>query len=195
MALAARLLWVTVAWNVAEGVVAVGAGVMAGSVALVGFGLDSFIEVTAASVLLWRLGLPAHDERVERRERLAHGVIGVTFFVLAAYIVAQSAYVIATGSDPEGSPVGIGLALVSLLVMPALGLIKRWNARPLGSRALIAESSETLACSYLSATLFLGLAANAALGWWWADIVAALAMVPWIMREGLEGVRGDEDGD
>jgi divalent metal cation (Fe/Co/Zn/Cd) transporter len=193
--LAIWLLWLTIAWNVIEGIVAVSAGVVAGSVALVGFGLDSWIEVTAAAILLWRLGIPDHDEAAEPREATAHRVVGVTFLVLAGYIAAQTVYTIATGSEPDASTVGLVLAALSLLVMPALGLAKRWNARHLGSRALIAESTETLVCSYLSATLFVGLAANAALGWWWADVAAALAMVPWIVKEGLEGLRGESCED
>lgn len=193
--LARSLLWLTVAWNAVEGVVAVSAGFIAGSVALVGFGLDSFIEVTAAAILLWRIGLLDDDERVEQRERLAHRIVGATFIVLACYIIAQTAYVFATGDEPESSAVGVILSIVSLLVMPVIGLAKRWNARRLGSRALVAESTETLVCSYLSLTLFIGLAANAMLGWWWADPIAALAMVPWIAKEGLEGLRGESCED
>ena len=195
--LATRLLQLTVAWNIAEGFVAVGAGIAAGSVALVGFGLDSFIEVTAALVLLWRIRLPDHDERVESRERLAHRVVGATFIALSGYILVQAIYVVASGEDPESSTVGIVLALLSLTVMPLIGLIKRSNAQRLGSAALVAESKETLICSYLSLALFAGLAANALFGWWWADIAAALAMVPWILKEGAEGLRGEacEDAD
>lgn len=193
--LAVLLLWLTISWNVAEGFIAVGAGIVAGSVALIGFGLDSFIEVTAAGILLWRLRLADEDERTERRERIAHQVVGATFVVLSIYILAQTAYVLATGNEPDSSSVGLVLAVVSLIVMPAIGLTKRWNATRIGSRALIAESSETLICSYLSLALFIGLGANAAFGWWWADVAAALAMVPWILREGLEGLRGERCED
>ncbi len=191
ISLANALLWLTVAWNVIEGAIGVSAGLAAASVALVGFGLDSCIEVTAAGVLLWRLRLPAHDERAERRERRAHQVVGATFFLLVVYILGQTAYVLATGDQPESSMVGFVLAAVSLIVMPVVGLAKRWNATRIGSRALIAESTETLLCSYLSLTLFIGLGANAAFGWWWADLLAALAMVPWIAKEGFEGLRGE----
>jgi divalent metal cation (Fe/Co/Zn/Cd) transporter len=192
--LATRLLQLTVAWNVVEGVVAISAGVVAGSVALVGFGLDSFIEVTAAFVLLWRMHLPDHDERVQSRERMAHRVVGATFIALAAYIFAQAAYIVATGEEPESSTVGLGLALASLLAMPVIGLLKRSNAKRLGSAALLAESTETLICLYLALALFAGLAANSVFGWGWADVAVALAMVPWIVKEGVEGLRGD-DGD
>lgn len=193
--LAALLLWLTISWNVVEGLIAVGAGIAAGSVALIGFGLDSFIEVTAAGILLWRLRLSDEDERTKRRERVAHQVVGATFMVLSLYILAQTVYVLATGNEPESSSVGLVLAIVSLIVMPAIGLTKRWNALRMGSRALIAESSETLICSYLSLALLVGLGTNAAFDWWWADIAAALAMVPWILKEGLEGLRGEADED
>lgn len=191
LGLAIALLWFTAAWNLGEGVIAVSSGLMAGSVALVGFGLDSAIEVIAAGVLIWRIRLPEHDERAEGRERIAHRVVGSTFIALALYIAAETAYVLTTGNEPEASPVGLGLAVAATLVMPVLGLTKLWNARGMGSRALIAESTESIVCSYLSFTLFIGLAANAAFGWWWADIAAALAMVPWILKEGLEGLRGE----
>lgn len=189
--LATRLLWATLAWNVVEGIVAVSSGIAAASVALIGFGLDSFIEVTAAGILLWRLGLPDHDEMAERRETTARRVVGSTFVVLALYIVGQTIYTLAGGSEPDESPVGLVLSIAATFVMPGLGLLKLRNARKLGSGALVAESKETLICSYLSLTLFIGLAANAAFGWWWADIAAALAMVPWIVKEGLEGLRGE----
>lgn len=196
LALAMALLWFTLAWNTAEGIIAVTTGIMAGSVALIGFGLDSSIEVAAAGILLWRLQVSDDDERAERRETLARRVVGATFVVLAAYIVAETAYVLATGNEPETSIGGLLLAIAATIVMPGLGLAKRWNAFPLGSPALVAEATETLICSYLSLTLFIGLGANAAFGWWWADIAAALAMVPWILKEGIEGLRGEHcDGD
>jgi divalent metal cation (Fe/Co/Zn/Cd) transporter len=193
--LAVLLLWLTVAWNVVEGFIAVGAGIVAGSVALIGFGLDSFIEVAAAGILLWRLRLSDEDERAESRERVAHQIVGVTFIVLSVYIFAQTGYVLATGNEPESSSVGLVLAIVSLMVMPAIGVMKRWNAMRIGSRALIAESTETLVCAYLSLTLFIGLGAHIAFGWWWADVAAALSMVPWIAKEGLEGLRGESCED
>lgn len=189
--LALSLLWLTLIWNIVEGFVAVGSGVSAGSVALIGFGLDSFIEVTAAAVLLWRIGLPDHDERAERREAMAHRVVGATFLVLGGYIASQALYSVVVGDEPEESRIGLGLSVISLVVMPVLGLLKRANAQRLESRALIAESAETLICSYLSLSLFIGLGANAAFGWWWADIAAALAMVPWIVKEGIEGIRAE----
>jgi divalent metal cation (Fe/Co/Zn/Cd) transporter len=193
--LATSLLWITLAWNLAEGAIAVISGIAAASVALIGFGLDSFIEVTAAGILLWRLRLPEHDETVERRETTARRIVGLTFIVLAAYIGAQTLYSLITSAEPDPSNVGLVLSIVALIVMPTLGLLKRWNARRIGSRALIAESTETLLCAYLALTLFVGLAANTLAAWWWADIVAALVMIPWIAREGLEGLRGEADED
>ncbi len=195
LALALLFLWLTVGWNSIEGVIAVSAGWRASSTALMGFGLDSFIEVTAAAVLIWRLQAVDGDARVEGRERLARRIIGVTFLTLAAYVLAHAAYSITTGSEAEESRIGLALSVASLVFMPLLGLAKRANARALHSHALIAESHETLVCSYLSATLFVGLLANAWFGWWWADIGAALAMVPWIAKEGIEGVRAEACGD
>ncbi len=188
---AVALLWLTVAWNVAEGGVAVALGVLAGSVALVGFGLDSVVEIGAAAVLLWRLGIRGKGAHAKRAERTAQRVVGATFIALAVYVVAQSAYALAPGHEPGTSALGLGMAVVSVAVNPALGFVKRGNARRLDSPALVDESTETLICAYLAVTLLLGLAANEAFGWWWADVAAALAMVPWIMREGVEGLRGE----
>jgi len=192
MSFARTMLWLTLGWNVGEAIIAVATGLRAGSVALVGFGLDSSIEVTAAAVLLWRIGLPEDDARAESRERFAHQIVGATFFALAAYIAMQVAYVVVTRNEPESSGLGLLLAAASLVAMPIVGFVKRWNAQRLGSPALVAESTETLVCSYLSLALFLGLGANRLFGWWWADIGAALLMVPWILKEGFEGIRGDD---
>ena len=188
------LLILTLVYNVAEGVIAVGSGVVAGSVALVGFGLDSFIEVFAAGVLLWSFAeIVSGEEAHEGIARRAEAAIGVTFFVLAAYMTAQALFVLIGGDQPEGSPVGIGLAVASLLIMPVLGLSKRTCARRLGVPALEAESLETIICAYLSFTLLVGLALNAAVGLWWADPAAALAMVPYVLKEGWEARRGEEE--
>ena len=189
VALALALLWATIAWNALEGIIAIAASVASGSVALLGFGLDSFIEVGAASVLVWRLGVPDGDPHAERRERACRRIIGASFLVLAGVVLAQSAYVTFFGSAPQESGVGLMLAVASLILMPALALAKRSNAQALHSHALIAESTETFVCSYLSLTLFVGLGANALFGWGWADVAAALAMVPWIVKEGIEGIR------
>lgn len=195
---ALRLVRVTAAYNVVEAGVALWSGVAAGSIALVGFGLDSVIECVAALALLWRLSLAASGaaaDRVERAERRVLRVVGATFLLLAAYVLAQSAWTLWARSAPAESPVGIALAAVSLVVMPLVSWGKLRAADALGSAALRAEAKETLACAYLSLTLLLGLVANAAAGWWWADPAAALLMVPWLVREGLEGVRGERCND
>jgi len=188
------LLVFTLLYNVGEGIIAIGSGIVAGSIALVGFGLDSFIEVFAAGVLLWNFGnLISGEEGHERTARRVEAAIGVTFFALAAYITAEAVFILAGGSEPRESLVGIGLAVASLIIMPALGLSKRNCARRLCVSALERESVETLVCSYLSITLVLGLVLNAAWGLWWADPIAALAMVPYVLKEGWEAWQGEDD--
>ena len=189
------LVAATLAYNVIEAVVAVWAGTEAGSIALLGFGLDSVIECVAAAVLLWRLRVESSSddpERIEAAERRAHRFVGLTFLALAAYVVVQAVVTLVSGDRPASSVVGIVLAAASLVVMPLLAWAKLRTAAGLGSGALRAEARETLACAYLSLTLLLGLTLNAAAGWWWADPVAALLMVPWLLREGLEGLRGGD---
>jgi divalent metal cation (Fe/Co/Zn/Cd) transporter len=183
----------TALYNVLEAVVALWAGAEAGSIALLGFGLDSVIECAAAGVLLWRLLVEARgaDERhVEETEHRAQRFIGVTFLVLAAYVVVQAGIALAGSRAPEESGVGIVLAGLSMVVMPLVSWAKLRVARRIGSAALRAEAKETLACSYLSLALLVGLVLYATAGWWWADPVAALLMVPWLVKEGLEGSRG-----
>ena len=193
-----RALWLvglTLAYNLVEAAIAIWAGTAAGSIALLGFGLDSVIECAASAVLLWRLSVELRggdEERVETAERRARLFVGFTFLALAAYVLVESALTLISGDHPAASLPGIVLAAISLVVMPLLALAKLRTARGLGSGALEAEAKETLACAYLSFTLLVGLVLNAAAGWWWADPVAALAMVPWLLREGVEGVRGEE---
>ena len=185
----------TLAYNVVEAGVAVWAGTEAGSIALLGFGLDSVIELAASAVLLWRLSIElggGEEERVERAERRSRRFVGLTFLALSGYVLVESVLTLISGDHPAASPVGIVLAAVSLVVMPVFAWAKLRTARRLGSGALEAEAKETLACAYLSFALLVGLALNAAVGWWWADPAAALAMVPWLLREGVEGVRGEE---
>lgn len=199
MRIALNLVIATIAYNVLEACVALWAGIVAGSIALVGFGLDSLIEVLAASVLLWRLRLErsgADHETVEHAERRVHRLIGGTFLALALYVLGQAGWILwQQEALPSESTVGIVLALVSLLTMPLVSLGKLRAANVIGSAALRAEAKETIACSYLSLTLFLGLGANAVAGWWWADPIAALLMVPWLIKEGLEGLRGEACDD
>jgi divalent metal cation (Fe/Co/Zn/Cd) transporter len=184
----------TLAYNVVEAVVALASGTRAESIALVGFGLDSVIECAAAGVLLWRLGVEsggADPETIEASERRVRRFVGITFLALALYVLAESGWSLYGRSRAAESPIGIALAVASLIVMPILSLLKLREASRIGSQALRAEAKETLACAYLSAALLLGLVANAAAGWWWADPVAALLMVPWLVKEGIEGLRGD----
>ena len=183
---------VTVGYNILEGLVAIVAGIAAGSVALTGFGIDSVIEVTSGALLWWRLraelGLAPLGPTVERRA--ARGA-GFLLLALGVYIVTDSARVLVTGSRPASSLIGIVLMALSLTVMPLLARGKLRVAASLGSRALRADAHETIVCAWLSATTLLGLGLNAVLGWWWADPVAALAMLPLIVREGLEAWRGE----
>jgi divalent metal cation (Fe/Co/Zn/Cd) transporter len=189
-----RLVAITLAYNVIEAVVALWFGAEAESIALLGFGLDSAIECAAAGVLLWRLALEARGaepERLERAERRVHRFVGGTFLALAAYVVSQASLSLWQARAPEESIPGIVLAVASLVIMPLVSWAKLRAAREIPSAALRAEAKETLACSYLSFALLLGLVANAAVGWWWADPVAALLMVPWLLKEGVEGIRGE----
>ncbi len=188
-----RLEIFTLAWNVIEGLVAIGAGLASGSVALIGFGIDSWIEIVSGAALYWRLRKERNGDKSDLAEEKARRVVGVTFFLLAAYVAYEAATTLLEGKQPQESPVGIILAILSLAIMPFLGLVKRRVGVKLGSRALVADSKETLACSYLSATLLIGLGLHSWLGWWWADSVAALMMVPWLWKEGMEAVRGEED--
>lgn len=198
-ALLRRALWLlgaTIVYNAAEGVIAVWFGEKAGSTSLVAFGIDSGIECAASAVLLWRTAVQmrgADEERTEAAERRARRFIGLTFFALSVYVAVEAALTLWSRNAPETSPVGIVLTILSILVMPVLSWLKLQTARRIGSRALVAEAKETVACSWLSAITLGGLGLNATLGWWWADPVAGLAMVPWLVREGREAWEG-EDG-
>lgn len=193
-------LWLvagTLVYNVVEAILALWFGMAAKSVALVGFGLDSVIETAAASIVLWRLRLErlgAPAERLASSEHGVHRFVGATFFALAAYVTLEAGFKLWGQKPPAESLPGIILALASVLIMPLVSLAKLRTARALGSRSLEAEAKETLACSYLSLTLLLGLGLHSLLGWWWADPAAALAMVPWLIHEGWEGWRCGEGG-
>lgn len=185
---------VTIAWNVMEGVVAVTAGVAAGSIALVGFGFDSTIEVLSAWVVVWQFRAELRGGYDEDRERRALRLIGVTFFVLAAYVSVEAVRdLFFIDAEPDESTVGITLAALSLLFMPVLAWAKNRTADQLGSPTLRADATETLLCSWLSAALLAGLVLNAIVNWWWADPVAALVIAFLAAREGLEALRGDDD--
>ena len=185
-----NLEYFTVAYNSAEGLISIVAGLIAGSVSLVGFGLDSLIEVTSGAALLWRLHHDSNKSRREAVERITLRIIGWCFVALAAYVAFDSAWTLLQHEKPERSIPGIVVAAVSVVVMPLLARAKRRVAKSIGSAAMKADSRQTDFCTYLSAILLGGLFLNAVLGWWWADPVAGLVMVPIIAKEGVDGVRG-----
>ena len=185
------LEYFTIGYNSLEGLIAVGAGVLASSIALVGFGFDSLIEVTSGAVLLWRLYADVDEARRERVEAISLRLVGICFIVLALYVTQDSIWSLLKRAAPDESLTGIILAAVSLIVMPLLVRAKRKVARKINSGALMADSKQTELCTYLSAILLVGLLLNALLGWWWADPVAALIMVPIIAKEGIEALRGE----
>lgn len=191
-----RLEYLTVGWNIVEGLIAIGAGAAAGSIALIGFGVDSFVETISGAVLIWRLSAEARghldDEAVERVEERAERLVGVAFLLLAAYVGFEAVRSLATNEEPQSSPIGIVLTAVSIAVMLWLARAKRTTGEALGSRALVADAQQTYACWYLSVITLAGLALNTFFGWWWADPVAALGIVVLLVREGLEALRGEE---
>lgn len=186
-----RLEVFTIGYNSLEGIIAVGLGLIAGSIALVGFGFDSAIEVISGAALLWRLGNHRDEAASERAEGIALKIVGVSFLVLAAYVSYDSIKALLLREAPSESVPGIVLAAASLVIMPVLVRAKRRVARAIRSDALLADATQTAVCTYLSAILLAGLALNGLFGWWWADPVAALVMVPIIVREGLEALRGE----
>jgi len=194
-------LWLVAAtqvYNIIEAGVALWAAAAARSIALLGFGLDSLIETAAAGAMLYHLWWETQGrdpEAIEGREQAVHRFVGFTLLLLACYVVGQSAWTLWRCEAAAESVVGIVLAAASLVIMPVVSFYKLRAAREVGSRALAAEAKETLACSYLSFCLFAGLVANAVAGWWWADPLAALLMVPWLVHEGLEGFEGEEDDE
>ena len=184
-----RLERLTLAWNGFEAAVALVSGIAAGSVALVGFGLDSVIETTSAAVMLWRFRADADAQRRERAERTARRLVGACFLLLAAYVAVESARALWIKAMPSRSVPGVLIAVAAVIVMPQLGRAKRRVAARLDSRALEADSRQADFCAYLSAILLAGLLLHALLGLWWADPAAALVMVPIIGREGVQGLR------
>ncbi len=180
-----RLEYLTIGWNSLEAIAAIGAGIIAGSVALIGFGFDSIIEVSSGAVLLWRLVSGEH------RERLALKLVGISFLALTAYVAFDAGKSLIFREPPDESFIGIAIAALSMIVMPLLARAKRKVATILNSRAMLADSRQTDICAYLSAILLVGLGLNALFGWWWADPVAALVMIPIIAKEGVEALRGE----
>lgn len=186
-----HLAYATAGYNLLEGLVAVAAGAVASSTALIGFGLDSFIEVSSALVVIWQF----RSRVPEARERLALRLIAVSFFALAAWISVDAVRSLLGQGEAEPSPVGIGLAAVSVIVMPLLVFAKRRTGRELGSATVVADSTQTLLCTYLSAILLVGLGLNAWLGWAWADPIAGLVIAAVAVREGVKAWRGEQCED
>ncbi|MFN8159605.1 MAG: cation transporter [Solirubrobacterales bacterium] len=185
---ARSLAWLGLAWHGFEAAVAFAAGIAAGSIALVGFGADSLVEMVAGVVLLWRFaGERAGSDRAERR---AQKLIGASFLVIAVYVAVEAVRTLLAGQHPEASYVGIGLSIATLATMPPLAAAKARVGEALGSSATKSEGRQNLICAYLSAALLIGLSANALLGWWWADPVAALLIAVAAVREGREAWRG-----
>jgi divalent metal cation (Fe/Co/Zn/Cd) transporter len=186
----ARLLaWGGNAWHIVEFAIAVGAGVAAGSIALVAFGVDSLIEVAAGLAIVWRFsGSRLASATSERR---AQQVIAISYFLLAAYVTVESIRDLAAGNEPGVSWVGIGLAAVTAPTMPLLARAKRRVGHALGSAATVGEGGQNMICAYLSLALLVGLLANALVGWWWADPIAALVIGAVAAREGVESWRGE----
>jgi divalent metal cation (Fe/Co/Zn/Cd) transporter len=196
LVLVRRGLWLnylTIGYNTIEAVVSLVAGLVAGSVALIGFGVDSAIEVTASVAAQWRLRSDCDSERREHVERITRRVIGGSFLALSAYVAVESASALWQREAPNPSIVGLSILVLSAFVMPVLARAKRRVALVLGSRALEADAMQTSICAYLSVIALAGVALNTLVGWWWADPVAALAMVPIIAKEGIEGFRAEAD--
>ncbi len=186
--IARLLLLFTILYNVAEGTLAVWSGIVAGSIALVFFGADSCIEVAAAALVLWRVGIKDSDHAEAVEQRVIR-FIGWTFIALSTAIVLQSVWALSERSGAEESLVGIGLAVASVTLMPLIAVWKLRIAAQGNLQSIAIEAKETLACGILSLTLLIGLVANATLGWWWLDAVTALLLVPWLLKEGLGGIR------
>jgi len=193
------LEFLTVGWNLVEGVIAVVAAAASGSVALLGFGVDSFVESISGSVLIWRLGSEkrgnADEEAIERIERRAEQIVAIAFFALAAYVAFDAAASLLNQERPAVSALGIALTSVSIVVMLWLARAKRRAAADLGSRALAADAEQTQACWYLSVVVLAGIGLNALFGWWWADPLAALGVSLILVRKGWEAWGGEDDDD
>jgi len=191
-----QLEYLTVGWNIAEGLVSIGAALVSGSVALLGFGVDSFVESVSGAVLVWRLRAERHgeldEETIERVERRAERLVAISLVLLGAFILVDAAWSLLNGDRPSPSPVGIVVTAVSLGVMGWLARAKRTTGQALGSRALIVDAFQTITCIWLSATTLIGLAANALLGWSWADPIAAIVIAVFVLREAIEAWRGEE---
>lgn len=185
-----RIEYLSLAWTSLEALAGIGAGLLAGSIALIGFGADSVIETASSGILLWRL----HHELGEKRERTALRLVGVSFLLLAVYVAGEAIESLVKHQPPTVSYFGIVFSVLCLVVMPLLARAKRRIAACIGSAAMKADSQQSAICGYLAAILLCGLALNAVFGWWWADPVAALLMLPIILKEGIEALRGETCG-
>jgi len=193
-----QIEWLSAVWMVIEALTALFAGILAHSIALVAFGADSVIELVAGGALLFRLYVEANggdSERVEKAERAASWIVGIALLALAAYIVVSSAVSLFTQSHPETTTLGVGIALASSILMPFLATGKKRIGRRIGSKALVSDGSCSMVCAYMSWILLAGVAATSLLGWWWADSVAALGFVWFVVREGLEAVNEARGSD
>ncbi|MEJ7634844.1 cation transporter [Aeromicrobium sp.] len=184
---ARMLAGLSVGYNIVEGLVAIAAGIAAGSIALIGFGLDSFVEVSSGLIILWQFS----HKIPETRERTALRMLAVSFFALAGYVGFESVRALLGGTHADPSGVGIGLAIASLIIMPFISYAQRRTGRALGSNAVVADGTQTLLCTYLSAVLLIGLVLNSTLGWSWADPIAGLMIAAVATREGVQAWRGD----
>jgi divalent metal cation (Fe/Co/Zn/Cd) transporter len=194
---AQRLEYLTIGWNVVEGIVSVAFALAAGSIALLGFGIDSFVETASGVVILWRLRAEKHArsrEEIENLDRRAHKLVGLSLFLLAGYVAVEASTDLISGERPEPTLAGVVITAVSMMTMMWLARAKRRVAADLGSRAMAADSFQTTACWWLSLITLVGIGLNAAAGWWWADPVAALGMTYFLVAEGREAWRGDDCG-
>jgi divalent metal cation (Fe/Co/Zn/Cd) transporter len=191
------LEYLTVGWNIVEGILSVAFALAAGSIALLGFGIDSFVETTSGAVILWRLYAERrarNHEEIERLDKRAHKLVGLSLFLLAGYIAFEAAKDLITGERPDPTLAGMIITTISMVAMGWLARAKRRTAAALASRAMEADSFQTTACWWLSLITLVGIALNAALGWWWADPVAALGMTYFLVAEGREAWRGEDCG-
>lgn len=190
---ALALSWFTVLYNIFEGIISVFAGATAGSISLVGFGFDSFVESLSGGIMIWRFtyGAKLKAKEEEKIERKAEKFVAVTFFILAAYVLYESIHKLVSHEIPQISVLGFIITILSLIIMPILYVMKNRTGKKLKSKSLIADSKETLACTYLSAAVLAGLVLNALFHWWWADPVIGLLIVYFLVKEGIEALSGN----
>lgn len=187
------LSYATVGYNLVEGVIAVGAGIVTNSTALLAFGLDSFIESLSGSVMIWRFAKHRSDEDEQKAEQKAQKLVAYTFFILGTYVLIDATLQLISGNEPEKSLFGIVIAILSLAIMPSIALAKYRLGKQINSKSLVADSKQTLACVIMSVTLLIGVGLNYAFGLWWADPIAGLAIAVLLFHEGKEALEGEDD--